>query len=222
VVVVEEPDAVASCTLVTNEAVEPLALLGRSYPKLAFLSRADSRQRLRHESAHAGRDRGASLGLEGPCGGARPTAREKGRSILPVARCDDSVNPGLGPASGELFRWLKVDYAHQTRVITVSSGHAGCPSSQSCRHIGEASPVQIRYPYMEKGKLKFFDTSRGFGFIEPLDGSEDVFLHANNISGMTTGDDLREGQTLEYETEQTEKGLSALNASPADETSGAF
>jgi len=75
---------------------------------------------------------------------------------------------------------------------------------------------------MEKGKLKFFDTSRGFGFIEPLDGSEDVFLHANNISGMTSGEDLREGQTIEYETEQTEKGLSALNAAPANETNGAL
>jgi CspA family cold shock protein len=82
---------------------------------------------------------------------------------------------------------------------------------------GEAFQIQIRYTYMQKGKLKFFDTSRGFGFIEPLDGSEDVFLHANNISGMTSGEDLREGQTIEYETEQTEKGLSALNAAPADE-----
>ncbi|PSQ67302.1 MAG: cold-shock protein, partial [Bacteroidetes bacterium QH_1_61_8] len=53
---------------------------------------------------------------------------------------------------------------------------------------------------MQKGKLKFFDTSRGFGFIEPLDGSEDVFLHANNISGSTMGGDLRDGQTIEYET----------------------
>jgi len=76
---------------------------------------------------------------------------------------------------------------------------------------------------MEKGKLKFFDTSRGFGFIEPIDGSEDVFLHANNIAGMTSGGDLREGQTLQYETEKTEKGLSALNASPVeDEANGAF
>ncbi|MCS4051452.1 cold shock CspA family protein [Salinibacter ruber] len=39
---------------------------------------------------------------------------------------------------------------------------------------------------------------------------------------MTSGEDLREGQTIEYETEQTEKGLSALNAAPADETSGAL
>jgi CspA family cold shock protein len=73
---------------------------------------------------------------------------------------------------------------------------------------------------MQKGKLKFFDTSRGFGFIEPLDGSEDVFLHANNISGSTMGGDLRDGQTIEYETEQTEKGLSALNASPVEDETG--
>lgn len=72
---------------------------------------------------------------------------------------------------------------------------------------------------MQKGKLKFFDTSRGFGFIEPLDGSDDVFLHANNLSGMISGEDLRDGQTIEYETEQTDKGLSALNASPAEEQS---
>ena len=87
---------------------------------------------------------------------------------------------------------------------------------------GEAFQTQIGYTYMEKGKLKFFDTSRGFGFIEPVDGSDDVFLHANNISGMTSGEDLREGQTIEYEVEQTEKGLSALNAAPANEASGAL
>ena len=78
----------------------------------------------------------------------------------------------------------------------------------------------LRYNHMQKGKLKFFDTSRGFGFIEPLDGGEDVFLHANNLAGMTSGEDLRDGQTIEYETEETEKGLSALNASPAEEAGG--
>jgi CspA family cold shock protein len=73
---------------------------------------------------------------------------------------------------------------------------------------------------MQKGTLKFFDTSRGFGFIEPLDGSEDVFLHASNIAGATMGGDLRDGQTMEYETEKTEKGLSALNATPVDDETG--
>ena len=67
---------------------------------------------------------------------------------------------------------------------------------------------------MQRGTIKWFDTEKGFGFIEPEEGGEDVFLHVSNITGSTGGDDLREGQTVAFETERTEKGLSALNASP--------
>ncbi|PSQ68963.1 MAG: cold-shock protein, partial [Bacteroidetes bacterium QH_2_64_26] len=35
---------------------------------------------------------------------------------------------------------------------------------------------------MERGTIKWFDSEKGYGFIEPQDGSEDVFLHANNIT----------------------------------------
>ncbi len=67
---------------------------------------------------------------------------------------------------------------------------------------------------MQRGTIKWFDSEKGYGFIEPQDGSEDVFLHVNNITGSTRGNDLHDGQEVAFETEKTEKGLSAINASP--------
>ena len=64
---------------------------------------------------------------------------------------------------------------------------------------------------MSKGTVKFFNQSKGFGFIAPDDGGKDIFVHASGLNG----DDLNEGDKVEYEVEETKKGLSAINVSIA-------
>lgn len=65
-----------------------------------------------------------------------------------------------------------------------------------------------------RGKVKFFDAKKGFGFIEPLGHDEDVYVQADNLSGATAGKDLKEGQGIEFGVEQGAKGPKALDASP--------
>lgn len=64
---------------------------------------------------------------------------------------------------------------------------------------------------MAQGKVKWFNADKGFGFIEPTDGSKDVFVHRNNVASLDWDDGLRDGEEVEYEVEQTPKGLSAVN-----------
>jgi CspA family cold shock protein len=51
---------------------------------------------------------------------------------------------------------------------------------------------------MAIGTVKFFDSTRGFGFIQPEDGSKDVFVHKSAVenAGLTP---LQEGQRIKYE-----------------------
>ena len=64
---------------------------------------------------------------------------------------------------------------------------------------------------MAQGKVKWFNTTKGYGFIEPLDGSRDVFVHGNNVEGLGYDEGLRDGEEVAYEVERTPKGLSAVN-----------
>jgi CspA family cold shock protein len=65
---------------------------------------------------------------------------------------------------------------------------------------------------MTKGIVKWFNESKGFGFIARDDG-EDVFVHHTSIngSGFKT---LSEGQAVEFDIEKTPKGLRATNVVP--------
>ena len=68
---------------------------------------------------------------------------------------------------------------------------------------------------MANGKVKWFNADKGFGFIEPTDGSKDVFVHRNNVAGLDWDEGLRDGEDVEYEVERTPKGLSAMNVQRA-------
>jgi len=59
---------------------------------------------------------------------------------------------------------------------------------------------------MSQGTVKFFNNSKGFGFIAPDDGSKDVYVHQ---SGLT--DQITEGDKVSYDVEEGQKGLNAVN-----------
>ena len=60
-----------------------------------------------------------------------------------------------------------------------------------------------------KGKVKWFNGTKGYGFIEREDKEKDVFVHSS--AAQAAGLQLNEGDELTFEIENGEKGLSAIN-----------
>ncbi len=63
------------------------------------------------------------------------------------------------------------------------------------------------------GTVKWFDNAKGFGFIAPEDGGEDVFVHFSVIQadGFRS---LEEGQSVSFESERGPKGMQATSVTP--------
>ncbi len=64
-----------------------------------------------------------------------------------------------------------------------------------------------------RGTVKWFNDAKGFGFITPEGGDKDVFVHHTAING-TGFKSLREGQQVEFDVVQGQKGPAAQNVSP--------
>ncbi len=63
---------------------------------------------------------------------------------------------------------------------------------------------------MTTGTVKFFNTTRGFGFISPDDGTKDVFVHVSAVERSGLGY-LAEGQKVTFEVQQDARGPKAVN-----------
>jgi CspA family cold shock protein len=71
----------------------------------------------------------------------------------------------------------------------------------------------IKVIYMATGTVKWFNDSKGFGFISPEDGSADVFVHFSAVQGDGFRS-LAEGQAVSYEVEDGPKGPQATQVNP--------
>ncbi|MFC1889264.1 cold-shock protein [Thermodesulfobacteriota bacterium] len=67
---------------------------------------------------------------------------------------------------------------------------------------------------MARGTVKWFNDKKGFGFITPDDGGQDLFVHHSSIEGEGFKS-LQEGQAVEYEVGQGQKGPAAEKVRPA-------
>ncbi len=59
---------------------------------------------------------------------------------------------------------------------------------------------------MKEGIVKFFNTLKGFGFISPVQGGEDIFVHSSGLF-----DEIREDDRVIFDVAQGKKGLNAVN-----------
>jgi cold shock CspA family protein len=87
------------------------------------------------------------------------------------------------------------------------------PPDPSARKKIDADSIQLGVPKRDaeevstirKGRVEFFNTSKGFGFIKEDDTQEKYFVHANNLTEV-----IIEGDQVTFEIERTFKGLNAV------------
>jgi CspA family cold shock protein len=64
---------------------------------------------------------------------------------------------------------------------------------------------------MEKGTVKFFNNTKGFGFITAEGGGKDYFVHSSGLSAP-----IKDGDAVEFELAEDTKGMRAVNVKPVE------
>ena len=60
---------------------------------------------------------------------------------------------------------------------------------------------------MQEGTVKFFNETKGFGFISPSEGGDDIFVHTSGLVSRN----IRENDKVTFEVQKGQKGLNAVN-----------
>ena len=82
------------------------------------------------------------------------------------------------------------------------------------QNIAKINTIKLKENNMSKGTVKWFSADKGFGFITPEDGSKDLFVHHSEIQSGGDYATLNDGQAVEFEVGQGQKGPCATKVIP--------
>jgi CspA family cold shock protein len=119
----------------------------------------------------------------------------------PIFILDDAVEPPGRTAYSLRYSSLALFVAHLPVCLSVGNADFGCDRTMVVQSRSGSCIDQVRAykeAAMATGTVKWFNPTKGYGFIQPEGGGRDVFVHISAVerAGLSS---LNEGQTVEYE-----------------------